>query len=139
MQIKCSLIRRFYEVLMITKKKKKEGQFQKLWHAFFFPMTTEFQNLSKKMSRIPAYCWPPGCSNINSILTWAFSQIILHSHCALNVCNICLIFEVGSKVVPELPKTNSHWSLFCIFLWYLVYACYIFVTFEFLLWCTIVQ
>ena len=43
----------------------------------------------------------------------AFCQwlCILHIVCAFKVCKIFLV-EVGWRVVPELPKTNSHWSLF---------------------------
>jgi hypothetical protein len=125
MQIKCSLVCRFYEVLML---KKMNVNFKNC----DFSHDNWISKLIKKMSRIPAYCWLPGCSNINSILTWIFSQIILcshcafctvtvhfaqwlcilHSDCALDMCHFFL-FEVGPKVVPELPKTNSHWSLFC--------------------------
>jgi hypothetical protein len=82
----------------------------------FFSYNNWISKLVKKMSRIPAYCWPPGCS------TWIFSQIILRSHCAFCTVTVhwmCVIFafffDVGSKVVPELPKTNSHQSLFCFF------------------------
>ena len=66
----------------------------------FFSHDNWISKLSKKMSRIPAYCWPPGCSNINSILTWIFSQIILRSHCAFCAVTVhwtCVVFAFFLK------------------------------------------
>ena len=111
----------------------------------FFSHDNWISKLVKKMSRIPAYCWLAGCSKINSILTWIFSQIILRSHCAFCTVTVhltCVIFafflKLGQKWCQscQRPTPIGH---FFVFLWCLVYACYIFVTFEFVLWCTIVQ
>ena len=112
MQIKSFLFRRFYEVPMFTKKTNvnfKNCDIQ------FFSHDNWISKLSTKMSRIPAYCWRPGCSNINSILTWIFSQIILRSHCALNVCHICFFFlKSGQKWCQSFqrPTPISHFFVF---------------------------
>lgn len=76
----------------------------------FFSHANWISKLVKKMSRIPAYCWPPGCSNINSILTWIFSQIILRSHCAFCTvtvhwtCVICFSFWSRVKSCARVAK-----------------------------------
>jgi hypothetical protein len=108
MQIKCSLVRRFYEVLMLTKKMNVNF---KHCNIQFFSHDKWISKLAKKNEQDS--CLLLISRMLNFDLDF-FPDNFVQSLCIEHV-SYFFFFEVGSKVVPELPKTDSHWSLFCSF------------------------